>query len=458
MGLIAVPTIKTMKHALHKVESNVILRDHSQAIINACQSMDCCLDENDKNAWIIGKMGLEPFALTCSDHQGNVIEYNALTHPANIKKMSNNIFECKAILPEKRKRIEGDSMETNVCSNLASLIHGSPLRNLLMQRTYFELNDEVSSLLNGDWQHEPNLKFACARVLAGAILLNVSSGVAIMINTIEVYGMTKSVDIHRDVSVSMGSSLPPVASIYCDVWPCIQNTRDGRKLVIASLSCTSLITSSIRVDILEDPKIGPSSSTVTISPQTSKIYIDQESWNKANALALNSEARSIHTSYLIGQMRQLRSQFHHPTSYMLCRASSHVAMGRFCQPLTVFTYADFEGIKKSIDNDNSSMVASRIFQEIGYEVIKSPATAKLSKILVVKSMAELNDGKMKTLFSSLLALFEDNDNIPILQHRDLNHVMQQMAQIMASDISKANQAVLRNVRERRDTLNNMTAH
>ncbi|KAG1183397.1 hypothetical protein G6F36_008479 [Rhizopus arrhizus] len=91
------------------------------------------------------------------------------------------------------------------------------------------------------------------------------------------------------------------------------------------------------------------------------------------------------------------------------------------------------------------MIASRIFQEIGYEVINSPATAKLNKTLVVKSMAELNDSKMKILFSSLLALFGDNDNIPILQHRDLNHVMQQMAQIMASDISKANQAVLRNV-------------
>ncbi|KAG1151984.1 hypothetical protein G6F37_002305 [Rhizopus arrhizus] len=108
---------------------------------------------------------------------------------------------------------------------------------------------------------------------------------------------------------------------------------------------------------------------------------------------------------------------------MLCHASSHVAMGCFCQPLTVFTYADFEGIKKSIDNDNSSMIVSRIFQEIGYEVIKSPATAKLNKTLVVKSMAELNDSKMKILFSSLLALFGDNDNIPILQHRDLNHVI-----------------------------------
>ncbi|KAI9006540.1 hypothetical protein CLU79DRAFT_780222 [Phycomyces nitens] len=217
-----------------------------------------------------------------------------------------------------------------------------------MQRTYLELNDEVSTLLNGDWQHEPNLKFACARVLAGTILLNVSSGVAVMINTIESYGTTKGVDVHRDVSTSTSSSFPPVESIYGDVWPCVQNTRDGSKLVIATLASTSLITSSMRVDILEDPKIGPSSSTVQLSPQTSKIYIDQESWNKASTLALNKEARSIQTSYLVGQLRQLRSQFQHPTTYMLCRSSSHLAMGRFCQPLTVFTYADFEGIKNQL--------------------------------------------------------------------------------------------------------------
>ncbi|KAL0080016.1 hypothetical protein J3Q64DRAFT_1864649 [Phycomyces blakesleeanus] len=249
-----------------------------------------------------------------------------------------------AILSEKRKRIEGDRMKLNVYSNFASLIHGSPLLE----------------------SH-----FACARVLADAILLNVSSSVAIMINTIEV-----------------------------------------------------LITLSIHINIPEDPKIGPLSSTITILPQTSNIYVDQGSWEKAVALALNSKASSIHISYLIGQMKQLHVQFHYPTSYILFYASSHVAMWCFCQPLTVFTYADFEGIKKSIDNDNSSMIASQMFQEICYEVINFPTTAKLNKALVVNSVAELNNSKIKILFNSLLTLFGDNDNIPILQHRDLNHVMQ----------------------------------
>lgn len=154
--------------------------------------MDSSQDHKDKNAWIMDKMGLEPFALTCSDNQNNTIEYNALGYHTNIKKMSNSIFECKTILPVKRKNAEVNNIETNVCPTLASLIHGSPLRNLLMQWTYLQLNDEVSTLMNSDWQHEPNLKSACARVLPGTILLNVTSGTAIMINTIEMYGMTKT--------------------------------------------------------------------------------------------------------------------------------------------------------------------------------------------------------------------------------------------------------------------------
>lgn len=103
---------------------------------------------------------------------------------------------------------------------------------------------------------------------------------------------------------------------------------------------------------------------------------------------MNKEARSIQSSYFIGQLRQLRSQFHHPTTYMLCRAFSSITMSRFCQSLTVFTYVDFEGIKKSTDNSNASTIASRLFQNIGYNLIKSPSDATLNKDIVLRCIDE----------------------------------------------------------------------
>lgn len=142
---------------------------------------------------------------------------------------------------------------------------------------HFNFNDDVAVLLNKDWMHMPQIKFACAQVLAGAILLNTISGEAILLNAIEVYGRTKNVDIHREISTPEDSTLLPSSSLYPNVWSCVKSTRDGRKLIIGTQSCSALVTSSLRLDCERDPDFGPSSFSFVTSPQTTKIYIDNDS-------------------------------------------------------------------------------------------------------------------------------------------------------------------------------------
>ncbi|KAI9029601.1 hypothetical protein CLU79DRAFT_831983 [Phycomyces nitens] len=267
-------------------------------------------------------------------------------HRSSLKNMIGESFECKSILPEKRK-IDNNTIDTIVCPNLAPLIHRSPYRKMLMKLQHFSLNDDVSLLLNKDWMHVPQIKFACAQVLAGAILLNTINGEAILLNTIEVYGHTKNVDIHREVSTPEDSTLPPSSSSYPNVWSCVKNTRDGRKLIIGTQSCSALVTSSVRLDCERDPDVGPSSFSFVTSPQTTKIYIDNESWKKAQKLAIDKDARSLESFYLIGQARQLRSHFHQPSTYYLCRASSQLALTRPCQPMYNIHPIPFDGAHKS---------------------------------------------------------------------------------------------------------------
>ncbi|KAI8637837.1 hypothetical protein BD408DRAFT_423848 [Parasitella parasitica] len=45
--------------------------------------------------------------------------------------------------------------------------------------------------------------------------------------------------------------------------------------------------------------------------------------------------RSLKLYYLVGQARQLRSHFHQPSTYYLCRASSQLALTRPFQPCTI---------------------------------------------------------------------------------------------------------------------------
>ncbi|KAI8367592.1 uncharacterized protein BYT42DRAFT_618011 [Radiomyces spectabilis] len=54
-------------------------------------------------------------------------------------------------------------------------------------------------------------------------------------------------------------------------------------------------------------------------------------------------------------MRQLRSHFHQPSTYYLCRASSYLASHHPFQPCTIFTYYDSESGRKNIDIDSESV-------------------------------------------------------------------------------------------------------
>ncbi|KAG1234781.1 hypothetical protein G6F35_001078 [Rhizopus arrhizus] len=436
-----------MKYTPSITDENVTTRSYSQAIVHACQSMNSPQDEIDKNVWIIDKLGLEPFALTCSNRDGVAIEYNALCHRSNLENMIGENFECKSILPEKRK-YDSDIIDTIVCPNLAPLIHRSPYRNMLMKLHHFNLNDDVAVLLNKDWMHVPQIKFACAQVLAGAILLNTISAEAILLNTIEVYGRTKNIDIHREISTPADSTLPPSSSLYPNVWSCVKSTRDRRKLIIGTQSCSALVTPSLRLDCERDPDVGPSSFSFVTSPQTTKIYIDNVSWKKAQKLALDKDIRSLESFYLIGQARQLRSHFHQPSTYYLCRASSQLALTRPCQPCTIFTYCDFEGVKKTSDHDNPCMIASRIFQTIGYAVMDSPETASLSKQFIRLCKNQCIAGNMRHSLDDFLQLFDDDSStITILYNISLNQILKRMAEIMSSNISRANKEVATNIQK-----------
>lgn len=78
----------------------------------------------------------------------------------------------------------------------------------------------MALLLDKDWIHEPHVKYCCA----GAVMINSNYGESILLNMAEVYSRKKSVDIHCEMTTSATSSIL--------LWPCIQNIRDGYKLVM----------------------------------------------------------------------------------------------------------------------------------------------------------------------------------------------------------------------------------
>ncbi|KAI8335541.1 hypothetical protein BC941DRAFT_515043 [Chlamydoabsidia padenii] len=126
-------------------------RNYDEAVLYCCQQEHASQEEKIKSMCIVESLALQPIAIT--DSQG------ALG------------VQC---LPE-------------VVSDLENFINMSPYNTLLSQRNYVEISEHVCNLLNSDWEFFPQFP--------GAILINTGNNQAVILNTIEVYGRTKPVDI-----------------------------------------------------------------------------------------------------------------------------------------------------------------------------------------------------------------------------------------------------------------------
>lgn len=93
--------------------------------------------------------------------------------------------------------------------------------------------------MNSNWAFLPHqlgiftaATIACSQLLAGAIVVN-DHREAVTLNTVEIYGRDRTVDIHRErCAVAKGTSLPTNDTRYPNVWATILSTIEGRKLTI----------------------------------------------------------------------------------------------------------------------------------------------------------------------------------------------------------------------------------
>ncbi|KAG0189118.1 hypothetical protein DFQ28_003888 [Apophysomyces sp. BC1034] len=209
-------------------------------------------------------------------------------------------------------------------TQLQALFSVSPYATILRMRQHVELDDDRCELLNRDWMFHPHIKYVSAQLLAGSIIRNNITGISVMANTIEMYGRKKAVDAHHESfgnrkGMSIPTSLPPpMQTRYPNVWPFTLNTFDGPKLIIGTLSSNALVTLTTRLDQLEKPSVGAITVNVQLSHTehslSTSIFLDKESVVRALSLAKNIDATSIASSNLLGQLRQLRTKFHQPTT------------------------------------------------------------------------------------------------------------------------------------------------
>ncbi|KAF8982371.1 hypothetical protein BGZ46_001413 [Entomortierella lignicola] len=337
---------------------------------------------------------------------------------------------------------------------LDSMLALSPFSKILSRRRFVPLNREYCDFLNEDWGIRPGFRYACAQILAGCILLNTRNGQAILVNTIEVYGRMRSTDIHRESAKNgtVDSSLPnPTRCYYNRVMPVTMGIGAGYekpKLIIGTNMFDGLITCSTRLDacFLGEKgrhSIGPSNNTFVVKSdedcQAVRIFLDLDSVTDAYATANDHNAYRTAVGSSIHQLRQLKTSFHDPSTYYMCRAWGPLTSAHVCQPLTVFTLFQNDSVTRGTGYE-----LGRLFYAISSQVLSEGREAKLQRETIENCLKGFKSkGDAAKELEKIFGYFESDSlqEISILGNKVLNESLQVLAVQMSTYVSSANDSV-----------------
>lgn len=138
-----------------------------------------------------------------------------------------------------------------------------------------------------------------------------------MLNTVEAYGRTKSIDPHLEPFGKLKgftrkpTSLPPPGKIpYPDIWPVSLHTSKGSKLVIGTLVSNILVTSNMRLDAVSKPSIGAVTLiNFKLDALATNIFLDHDNLQVALFMATDPAVTRTSDTKIVYQLRQIRSKF-----------------------------------------------------------------------------------------------------------------------------------------------------
>ncbi|KAG9064272.1 hypothetical protein KI688_003460 [Linnemannia hyalina] len=185
----------------------------------------------------------------------------------------------------------------------------------MMRRRYLAMRVTGSSSalpldIEWDLSLHPQTLLALSRYFAGSNLLNTKSGQAVVVNTVEGYARTRWLDVHCE-SFGSNKGKATMTSLselkhkdrYKGVRPITMGAYDGQRLVIGTAVA----------DLL----------SVVVGERINQED-DLENW-------------CVDRIGIVYQLRQLKTKFQEPSTYLFSRASEPLTNMHPCMPYTTYT-------------------------------------------------------------------------------------------------------------------------
>ncbi|KAF9987601.1 hypothetical protein BGZ65_002909 [Modicella reniformis] len=398
------------------------------------------------------------------NNQGQKLDAFVPSH--QVQQQQPGEWKTVANLPSPRKRSWDYMTECINCApspvpGLEDLWRTSP-NSVVSGCRYEELTDDFHKDIERDLSLHPQTLLAICRYFAGSILLNTKSGQAVVVNTVEGYARTRWLDVHCE-SFGSNKGKATMTSVpglihkdrYKGVRPITMGAYDGQRLVIGTAVADLLVTSSVRLDLRDagcggGVFIGGTTTTFLVSNTMDshdiRIFLNRESIVAGDRISQedNPENWCVDSIGIVYQLRQLKTKFHEPSTYLFSRASGPLTNMHPCMPYTIYTiYTIFDKMKS---DDGCGHAGAGLFRLIGEKMVlygaKKIAKPTLSVAHVREFRKRCKEGTgTASLFDQLLEMFsirDGEDDIEIFYNDSLNDVLEKIADLLAPTITASN--------------------
>lgn len=262
------------------------------------------------------------------------------------------------------------------------------------------------------------------------------------------------IDCHREQTgvvkeVPMATSMPSTVGDdhYKGIHPVTLAKKDCKRLVIGTFTCDVLVTSCVRLDIINNASVSVGADTLNYEilerdSHNIRIFVDTEHAKAARRMVKKS-LLEVTKNMGVEHLRQVRTKFDQLDTYDLSRCSGPLTASTLYQPYTVFTIAN------SGNGQGATFAAGYIFNKIGQAVIIHGEKAVVFK-KDVKYGLNLCQSCQEFLipFEAIHNLFAaDEQETFVLGNMALNKQLEILAQSLSRRISEANKKVTAEIQQ-----------
>ncbi|CEI95428.1 hypothetical protein RMCBS344292_09615 [Rhizopus microsporus] len=192
--------------------------------------------------------------------------------------------------------------------------------------------------------------------------------------------------------------------------------------------------------LISNLKLGPVTSNFILNAYersfATKIFVKKSAWESAQHIVRCERTNKISSYDVIYQLRQLRIRSHQQSTYFTCRGFNEPTDDISTRPYTIFTLCKWD----NGNNDSGYRVGSLLLQAITNNMITGRSVLRKDDVDLLKSKVPRGID-MDKYISEIIALFNNDDSIVIIDNTELNHILQKIARSLAPQIVKANESI-----------------